>query len=147
MNDASRLAARVLVVWLLTTTAPVTMTSACTVVSSQTTSTRAANLLASFIIIPMTLLIQGESIIMFLAPDADSPNGIGALWAIIAGMFVVVLLLLRLGNSVSTARKSSVVPSTRSICVAACARSGATSVRSTMPERPPLTSRTGTGAA
>ena len=33
MKLASRLAARVLVVWLLTTTAPVTITSACTVVS------------------------------------------------------------------------------------------------------------------
>jgi len=70
------------------------------VVSSQTTSTRAANLLASFIIIPMTLVIQGESAIMFLAPDANSANGIGALWAIIAGMLVVVVLLLRVGNSI-----------------------------------------------
>ena len=65
----------------------------------EATSTRAANLLASFIIIPMTLLIQGESAIMFLAPDADSPNGIGSLWAIITGMMIVVILLLRVGNS------------------------------------------------
>jgi uncharacterized membrane protein SpoIIM required for sporulation len=48
----------------------------------------------------MTLLIQGESAIMFLAPDADSPNGNTALWAIIAGMVVVVILLLRVGNSI-----------------------------------------------
>ena len=76
------------------------MVTGAVVVSSQTTSTRAANLLASFIIIPMTLLINGESAIMFLAPDAESPNGIGALWAIIVGMLVVVVLLLRVGNSI-----------------------------------------------
>jgi uncharacterized membrane protein SpoIIM required for sporulation/ABC-type transport system involved in multi-copper enzyme maturation permease subunit len=85
---------------LLTTVQALVMITGAVVVSSQTTSTRAANLLASFIIIPMTLLIQGESAIMFLAPDAESPNGIGSLWAIIAGMCVVVLLLLRVGNSI-----------------------------------------------
>ena len=84
---------------LLTTVQALVMVTGAVVVSSQTTSTRAANLLASFIIIPMTLLIQGESAIMFLAPDAESPNGIGALWAIIGGMVIVVLLLLRVGNS------------------------------------------------
>jgi uncharacterized membrane protein SpoIIM required for sporulation/ABC-type transport system involved in multi-copper enzyme maturation permease subunit len=84
---------------LLTTVQALVMVTGAVVVSSQTTSTRAANLLASFIIIPMTLLIQGESAIMFLAPDAESANGIGALWAIIGGMVVVVILLLRVGNS------------------------------------------------
>lgn len=85
---------------LLTTVQALVMITGAVVVSSQTTSTRAANLLASFIIIPVTLLIQAESAIMFLAPDAESPNGIGALWAIIAGMCVVVVLLLRVGNSI-----------------------------------------------
>ncbi len=85
---------------LLTTVQALVMVTGAVVVSSQTTSTRAANLLASFIIIPMTMLIQGESAIMFLAPDAESPNGITALWAIIAGMVVVVILLLRVGNSI-----------------------------------------------
>ncbi len=84
---------------LLTTVQALVMVTGAVVVSSQTTSTRAANLLASFIIIPMTLVIQGESAIMFLAPDAESPNGIGALWAIIFGMIIVVILLLRVGNS------------------------------------------------
>jgi uncharacterized membrane protein SpoIIM required for sporulation/ABC-type transport system involved in multi-copper enzyme maturation permease subunit len=93
-------AALIVQIFLLTTVQALLMVTGAVVVSSQTTSTRAANLLASFIIIPMTLIIQGESVIMFLAPDADSPNGIGALWAIIVGMFVAVLLLLRLGNSV-----------------------------------------------
>jgi uncharacterized membrane protein SpoIIM required for sporulation/ABC-type transport system involved in multi-copper enzyme maturation permease subunit len=85
---------------LLTVVQALVMVTGAVVVSSQTTSTRAANLLASFIIIPMTLLINGESIIMFLAPDADSAYGIGALWAIIVGMLVVVVLLLRVGNSI-----------------------------------------------
>ena len=90
----------VLQIITLTTVQALVMVTGAVVVSSQTTSTRAANLLASFIIIPMTLVIQGESAIMFLATDADSPNGIGALWAIIVGMFVAVVLLLRVGNSI-----------------------------------------------
>jgi uncharacterized membrane protein SpoIIM required for sporulation len=85
---------------LLTTAQALVMVTGAVVVSSQTTSTRAANLLASFIIIPMTLLIQAESAIMFLAPDAEAPQGIGALWAIIVGMIVAVVLLLRVGNSI-----------------------------------------------
>jgi uncharacterized membrane protein SpoIIM required for sporulation len=87
-------------IMLLTTVQALVMVTGAVVVSSQTTSTRAANLLASFIIIPMALLIQGESAIMFLAPDAESPSGIGALWAIIVGMSVVVVMLLRVGNSI-----------------------------------------------
>lgn len=90
----------VIQIMLLTTVQALVMVTGAVVVSSQTTSTRAANLLASFIIIPMTLIIQGESAIMFLAPDAESPRGIGALWAIIAGMIIVVMLLLRVGNSI-----------------------------------------------
>lgn len=90
----------VLQIFILTIVQALVMVTGAVVVSSQTTSTRAANLLASFIIIPMTLIINGESIIMFLAPDAESANGIGALWAIAAGMIVVVILLLRLGNSI-----------------------------------------------
>ncbi|MCA9903375.1 MAG: stage II sporulation protein M [Anaerolineae bacterium] len=85
---------------LLTTVQALVMVTGAVVVSSQTTSTRAANLLASFIIIPVAMLIQGESAIMFLAPDAESPSGIGALWAIIAGMIIVVILLLRVGNTI-----------------------------------------------
>ncbi|MFN8379475.1 MAG: stage II sporulation protein M [Anaerolineae bacterium] len=90
----------VLQIVLLTTVQALVMVTGAVVISSQTTSTRSANLLASFIIIPMAGMIWLESAIMFLASDAESPNGIGALWAIIVGMSVVVLLLLRLGNSV-----------------------------------------------
>jgi uncharacterized membrane protein SpoIIM required for sporulation len=87
-------------IFVLTIVQALVMVTGAVVVSSQTTSTRAANLLASFIIIPMTLLINGESFIMFIAPDAESPNGIGALWVMAFGMLVVVLLLLRMGNAI-----------------------------------------------
>ncbi len=90
----------ILQIFLLSTVQGLVMITGAVVVSSQTTSTRAANLLASFIIIPVTVLIWLESAIMFLAPDAESVNGIGALWAIIVGMAVVIGLLLRVGNSV-----------------------------------------------
>ncbi|MFZ4827690.1 MAG: stage II sporulation protein M [Phototrophicaceae bacterium] len=86
-------------IFLLTSVQAVVMVAGAVVVSSQTTSTRAANLLASFIIIPMTFLIQGESFVMFIAPDADSPRGLVSLWLIIIAMLVIVTLLLRVGNS------------------------------------------------
>ncbi len=62
------------------------------VVSTQTTSVRAANLLASFIVVPMALLIQGESIIMFWARY-------DILWWVIAAEAVIVVLLVRMGVS------------------------------------------------
>jgi uncharacterized membrane protein SpoIIM required for sporulation/ABC-type transport system involved in multi-copper enzyme maturation permease subunit len=87
-------------IFLLTIVQALVMVTGAVVVSSQATSTRAANLLASFIIIPMTLLINAESIMMFLAPDAISPYGIGSMWAVLVGMCVVVVLFLRIGNSI-----------------------------------------------
>ncbi len=87
-------------IFILTIVQALVMVTGAVVVSSQTTSTRAANLMASFIVIPMALVINGESVIMFLAPDANSANGISALWAIMVGMFIVVVLLLRMGNAI-----------------------------------------------
>jgi uncharacterized membrane protein SpoIIM required for sporulation/ABC-type transport system involved in multi-copper enzyme maturation permease subunit len=75
---------------VLTTVQAIVMVSGAVVVSSQTTSVRAANLLASFIIIPMALLIQGESMIMFWARYR-------ILWWAIAGEFVIAGLLIRTG--------------------------------------------------
>ena len=75
---------------LLTTVQALLMVSGAVVVSSQTTSVRAANLLASFIIIPMALLIQGESIIMFWARY-------NVLWWAIIGQVLISVLLLRAG--------------------------------------------------
>lgn len=66
------------------------MVSGAVVVSSQTTSVRAANLLASFIIIPMALLMQGESIAIFW-------GYLDVLWGAAAAQLVVAILLVRMG--------------------------------------------------
>jgi len=75
---------------LLTTVQAITMVSGAVVLSSQTTSTRAANLLASFIIIPFALLIQGESIVMFWAVY-------DILWWVILAQILIATLLVRTG--------------------------------------------------
>ncbi|MGD1996697.1 MAG: stage II sporulation protein M [Anaerolineae bacterium] len=80
----------VLQIVALTTAEALVMVSGAVVISSQTTSVRAANLLASFIIIPMALLIQGEAAIMFW-------GRYGTLWWILAFLLVVNVLLVRMG--------------------------------------------------
>jgi len=87
-------------IFVLTTIQALVMVTGSVVVSSQATTTRAANLLASFIIIPMSLLIQGESFIMFIAPDAESAYGIASLWWIAFGLLVVMIMFLRVGNTI-----------------------------------------------
>lgn len=79
-----------MLIFVLTTVQGLVMVCGAVVISSQTTSVRAANLLASFVIIPMALLIQGESVIMFWAQYA-------ALWWIAVGLLVVAGLLMRVG--------------------------------------------------
>ncbi len=74
----------------LTTIQALVMVAGAVVISAQTTSVRAANLLASFIIIPMAILVQGESLIMFWA-------AYGALWWVIIGLAVVTGILIRIG--------------------------------------------------
>jgi len=69
----------------------VVMVSGAVVISSQATSVRAANLLASFIIIPMALLVQGEAMVMFWGRDSYS------LWWIVAGLAMLSVLLVRVG--------------------------------------------------
>jgi uncharacterized membrane protein SpoIIM required for sporulation/ABC-type transport system involved in multi-copper enzyme maturation permease subunit len=76
----------------LTTIEGLVMVSGAVVVSSRATSVRAANLLASFIIIPMALLVQAESVIMFWAIY-------DALWGIVLGLIVVDAILVRMGMS------------------------------------------------
>ncbi len=60
------------------------MVTGAVVVSSQTTSTRAANLLASFIIIPMSMLVMLEGSIMV------QPHQRYLLWYIMVGLLVTV---------------------------------------------------------
>jgi ABC-type transport system involved in multi-copper enzyme maturation permease subunit len=78
------------VVVMLTGAEALVMVSAAVVISSQTTSVRAANILASFVIIPMALLVQAVSIIMFWADY-------GVLWWFIAALVAANLLLVRMG--------------------------------------------------
>ncbi len=77
-------------VLLLTFCEALVMVAGAVVVSHNATSVRAANLLASFIIVPMALAIQGISIAMFWA-------NYNILWLAVAGMLVVTVLLIRMG--------------------------------------------------
>lgn len=77
-------------VLILTTLEGLVMVAGAVVVSSRATSVRAANLLASFIIIPMALLVQVEAIILF--------QGIySVMWGIAAALMVVALIIIRMG--------------------------------------------------
>jgi uncharacterized membrane protein SpoIIM required for sporulation/ABC-type transport system involved in multi-copper enzyme maturation permease subunit len=75
---------------ILTTMEGVVMVAGAVVVSSRSTSVRAANLLASFIIIPMAILVQVEAVILFQAIY-------DALWGIVLALAVVALILIRMG--------------------------------------------------
>jgi uncharacterized membrane protein SpoIIM required for sporulation len=74
----------------LTTIQALVMVAGAVVISAQTTSVRAANLLASFIIIPMALLVQGESLIMFWGQY-------DVLWWAIFGLLLLTVVLIRMG--------------------------------------------------
>lgn len=66
------------------------MVSGAIVISVQSTSVKAANLLASFIIIPVAFLVQGESVMLFWG------NG-KTLWLALLGVIVLASLLIRVG--------------------------------------------------
>ncbi|TAH54167.1 MAG: hypothetical protein EYC68_00135 [Chloroflexota bacterium] len=75
---------------LLTTMEALVMVTGAVVVSTHTTSVRAANLLASFIIIPMAFLLQIESVLLFW-------GNYNVLWFIIGALIVVDLIFIRMG--------------------------------------------------
>jgi uncharacterized membrane protein SpoIIM required for sporulation len=75
---------------ILTTVQAFLMVSGAILISTQATSVRAANLMASFIVIPMALLIQGESIMLFWGNDQ-------VLWLAVVGVAVLTALLARVG--------------------------------------------------
>jgi uncharacterized membrane protein SpoIIM required for sporulation len=77
-------------VFLLTTVQAVVMVAGAVVISSLTTSVRAANLLASFVIIPVSQLIIGESLIMFW-------GRYNILWWMVVGLSLAAVLLVRSG--------------------------------------------------
>ena len=76
--------------FLLTTAHAVLMVSAAIVISVQSTSVKAANLLASFIVIPVAILMQGEAVMLFWGNET-------VLWLGVAGVMIISLLLIRVG--------------------------------------------------
>lgn len=80
-------------VWLLTAVEALVMVNGAVIVSSQTASVRAANLLASFIILPMALLLQVEAVAFFW-------GGQTVLWVLLAGLLVVDVILVRTGAQI-----------------------------------------------
>jgi uncharacterized membrane protein SpoIIM required for sporulation len=84
--DASRMAETL----TLTAVQAFLMVTGAILISTQATSVRASNLMASFIVIPMALLIQGESVMLFWGNDQ-------ALWLAVAGVLVLAVLLARVG--------------------------------------------------
>jgi len=76
--------------FLLTTAHATLMVSAAIVISVQSTSVKAANLLASFIVLPVAILMQGEAVMLFWGNEQ-------VLWLAIAGVLIISLLLIRVG--------------------------------------------------
>lgn len=76
--------------FLLTTAHAILMVSAAIVISVQSTSVKAANLLASFVVIPVAILMQGEAVMLFWGNEQ-------VLWLAVAGVLIISLLLIRVG--------------------------------------------------
>jgi uncharacterized membrane protein SpoIIM required for sporulation/ABC-type transport system involved in multi-copper enzyme maturation permease subunit len=75
---------------LLTTVQAIMMVAGAVVVSVQATSVRAANLLSSFIVIPVAFLIQWEALVMFWGNQST-------LWWVVTGISILTVLLIRVG--------------------------------------------------
>ena len=84
--DANRMAQTL----TLTAVQAFLMVTGAILISTQATSVRASNLMASFIVIPMALLIQGESVMLFWGNNE-------ALWLAVVGVSVMAVLLARVG--------------------------------------------------
>ncbi len=88
--SASRMPNRMAQTLILTTVQAILMVSGAILISTQATSVRASSLMASFIVIPMALLIQGESIMLFWGNDQ-------ILWLAVMGVSILAVLLARVG--------------------------------------------------
>lgn len=75
---------------LLTISHAVLMVSAAIVFSVQSTSVKAANLLASFIVIPVAILMQGETVLLFWGNNQ-------VLWLAVVAVLILAGLLIRVG--------------------------------------------------
>jgi uncharacterized membrane protein SpoIIM required for sporulation len=79
-------------IFMLTFAHAVLMVSSAIVISIQSTTIRAANLLASFVVVPVAFLLQGETILIFWGNE-------DVLWFAIIGVTLLAALLVRLGLS------------------------------------------------
>jgi uncharacterized membrane protein SpoIIM required for sporulation/ABC-type transport system involved in multi-copper enzyme maturation permease subunit len=79
-------------IFLLTFAHAVLMVSSAIVISVQATTIRAANLLASFVVVPVAFLLQGETVLIFWGNE-------DVLWYAIIGVTLLAVLLVRLGIS------------------------------------------------
>jgi uncharacterized membrane protein SpoIIM required for sporulation/ABC-type transport system involved in multi-copper enzyme maturation permease subunit len=77
---------------LLTFAHAVLMVSSAIVISVQATTIRSANLLASFVVVPVAFLLQGETVLIFWGNE-------DILWYAIVGVTLLAALLVRLGLS------------------------------------------------
>lgn len=82
----------ILLVVCITIAQAFVMVSAAVVISTQATTVRAANLLASFIVVPMAFLLQWEAIEMFWGDYHQ-------LWWVVIGLIVISALFTRMGIS------------------------------------------------
>lgn len=81
---------QVVLVVFLTVSQAFVMVSAAVVISSQATTVRSANLLASFIVVPMAFLIQWEAMVLFWGNYTD-------LWFVVVGLVILAVLFIRVG--------------------------------------------------
>jgi len=79
-------------IFLLTFAHAVLMVSSAIVISVQATTIRAANLLASFVVVPVAFLMQGETVLIFWGNE-------DVLWYAIAGVTLLSGMIVRLGIS------------------------------------------------
>ena len=79
-------------IFLLTFAHAVLMVSSAIVISVQATTIRSANLMASFVVVPVAFLLQGETILIFWGNE-------DVLWFAIIGVTLLSGLLVRLGLS------------------------------------------------
>src|ERR1043165_3269871 len=79
-------------IFLLTFAHAVLMVSSAIVISVQATTIRSANLLASFVVVPVAFLLQGETVLIFWGNE-------DVLWFAIVGVTLLAILLVRLGLS------------------------------------------------
>lgn len=77
-------------IFLLTFAHAVLMVSAAIVISVQATTIRSANLMASFVVVPVAFLLQGETVLIFWGNE-------NVLWYAIVAVVLLSALLVRLG--------------------------------------------------